>query len=76
MRVISFVISILDRFDPEYFFHFEQTKKMMLDKIAAQGAQVTVHGADWNAADELARSLVAADPTAVCITCFCCAVFA
>ena len=40
------------------------TKKIMLDKIAAQGAEVQVHGENWNAADELARELVAADPAA------------
>lgn len=37
------------------------TKKIMLDKIRAQGADVQVHGENWNAADELARELVAAD---------------
>lgn len=37
------------------------TKRIMLDKIRAQGAVVTVHGANWNEADELARSLVAAE---------------
>ena len=40
------------------------TKKIMLDKIRAQGADVQVHGENWNAADELARSLVDADPAA------------
>ena len=40
------------------------TKKIMLDKIRAQGAEVTVHGENWNAADELARECVAADPAA------------
>ena len=40
------------------------TKKIMLDKIRAQGAEVTVHGANWNEADGLARELVAADPAA------------
>ena len=36
----------------------------MLEKIRAQGAEVTVHGENWNAADELARSMLAADPSA------------
>ncbi|KAL1524820.1 hypothetical protein AB1Y20_019700 [Prymnesium parvum] len=40
------------------------TKPIMLDKIRAQGAEVTVHGANWNEADELARSMVAADADA------------
>ena len=40
------------------------TKKIMLDKIASQGAEVQVHGENWNAADELARELVASDPAA------------
>lgn len=40
------------------------TKRIMLDKIRAQGAEVTVHGANWNEADGLARELVAADPAA------------
>ena len=40
------------------------TKQIMLDKIRAQGADVTVHGANWNEADELARELVSADPAA------------
>jgi len=37
----------------------ETTKKIMLDKIKAEGAEVEVHGANWNAADERARQLVA-----------------
>jgi L-serine/L-threonine ammonia-lyase len=40
------------------------TKQIMLDKISAQGAEVQVHGENWNAADELARELVAADAAA------------
>jgi len=40
------------------------TKQIMLDKIRAQGADVQVHGANWNEADILARSLVDADTTA------------
>ena len=40
------------------------TKRIMLDKIRAHGADVTVHGANWNEADGLARELVAADPSA------------
>ena len=42
----------------------ETTKPIMLTKIRAQGAEVTVHGANWNEADELARELVAADSAA------------
>ena len=40
------------------------TKPIMLTKIRGQGAEVTVHGANWNEADELARELVAADSAA------------
>jgi L-serine/L-threonine ammonia-lyase len=29
----------------------ETTKKIMIDKIKAEGAEVEVHGANWNAAD-------------------------
>lgn len=39
----------------------ETTKAIMLDKIRAHGAHVTVHGANWNEADKLARSLLAED---------------
>ena len=42
----------------------ETTKPIMLRKIRAQGAEVTVHGANWNEADELAKQLVAADGAA------------
>ncbi len=34
------------------------TKPLMLDKMRAQDADVTIHGENWNAADELARTLV------------------
>ena len=40
------------------------TKPIMLDKIRAQGAEVRVHGENWNAADALARELVEADSAA------------
>ncbi len=40
------------------------TKRVMLDKIRQQGAEVEVHGANWNEADLLARKLVEADPAA------------
>ena len=40
------------------------TKPLMLEKIRSQGAEVQVHGANWNEADELARQLVASDPAA------------
>ena len=36
----------------------ETTKALMLDKLRAEGAEVIVHGADWNAANELAQELV------------------
>ncbi len=39
----------------------------MLDKIRAQGAEVEVHGDNWNAADALARQLVAEDASAAYI---------
>jgi hypothetical protein len=35
------------------------TKKIMLDKIKAEGAEVEMHGVNWNAADVRARQLVA-----------------
>ena len=44
------------------------TKPLMLDKIRAQGAKVTVHGENWNAADELARKMVAEDDKAAYIS--------
>jgi len=40
----------------------------MLDKIKAQGAKVMVHGENWNAADELARKMVAEDDKAAYIS--------
>jgi len=36
------------------------TKPIMIEKMRAHGAEVEVHGANWNAADELARELVGA----------------
>lgn len=36
----------------------ETTKQIVIDKLQSLGAQVTVHGENWNAADTLARSLV------------------
>lgn len=44
------------------------TKALMLDKIRAQGAEVTVHGENWNAADELARQMVREDEAAAYIS--------
>lgn len=35
----------------------ETTPKLMFDKIRREGAEVVVHGEDWNAADVLARQL-------------------
>ena len=40
------------------------TKPLMVEKIKAQGAEVQVHGANWNEADALARELVEAAPEA------------
>jgi len=37
------------------------TKALMVDKIRTAGAEVVVHGADWNAADAFARELVERD---------------
>lgn len=36
----------------------ETTKPMVIEKLRSLGAEVTVHGANWNSADELARKLV------------------
>ena len=36
----------------------ETTKQIVIDKLQALGADVTVHGANWNAADALARQRV------------------
>ncbi|KAG5190410.1 threonine dehydratase [Tribonema minus] len=44
------------------------TKKVMLDLIRAQGADVEVYGDNWNAADEKARAMVEADSTAAYIS--------
>lgn len=40
------------------------TKPLVIAKLESLGADVTVHGENWNAADRLARELVAADSTA------------
>ena len=37
------------------------TKALMLEKMKLHGAQVRVHGANWNEADELARKMVEED---------------
>jgi len=44
------------------------TKPIMLEKIRAQGAEVQVHGKNWNAADELARELCESDPEAAYVS--------
>jgi len=36
----------------------ETTKKMVIEKLRSLGAEVTVHGANWNSADALARQWV------------------
>ena len=40
------------------------TKPMVVDKLQSMGADVTIHGENWNAADLLARQRVDEDPTA------------
>ena len=42
----------------------ETTKPLVVEKLKALGAQVTIHGPNWNAADKLARHLVEGDPEA------------
>lgn len=42
----------------------ETTKPLVVAKLKALGAQVTIHGQNWNAADKLARHLVEGDPSA------------
>jgi L-serine/L-threonine ammonia-lyase len=42
----------------------ETTKPMVIAKLESLGAHVTVHGKNWNAADELAREKVVADSSA------------
>jgi L-serine/L-threonine ammonia-lyase len=42
----------------------ETTKSVVIDKLRSLGAEVTVHGVNWNEADKLARELVGADPSA------------
>jgi L-serine/L-threonine ammonia-lyase len=46
----------------------ETTKQLMIDKIRGAGAEVQVHGANWNEADVLARSLVEANPSAAYVS--------
>lgn len=48
----------------------ETTKAMMQAKIRATGADVVVHGKNWNEADELARKLVRENPEAQYISPF------
>jgi L-serine/L-threonine ammonia-lyase len=42
----------------------ETTKPLVVEKLQSLGAHVTIHGVNWNAADELARKLVAENPNA------------
>lgn len=46
----------------------ETTKPLVLKKLEALGAEVTVHGENWNAADKLARERVDADPSSAYIS--------
>lgn len=41
----------------------ETTKPLVVSKLKALGAEVTVYGENWNAADKLARQRVDEDPT-------------
>ena len=42
----------------------ETTKPLVVEKLKALGAHVTIHGPNWNDADQLARQLVENDPSA------------
>lgn len=42
----------------------ETTKAVVIAKLRSLGAEVTIHGKNWNEADKLARSRVDADPSA------------
>ena len=42
----------------------ESTKPIVVNKLKSLGADVTIHGKNWNAADELARKRVAEDAEA------------
>jgi L-serine/L-threonine ammonia-lyase len=42
----------------------ETTKPLVIEKLESLGAHVTVHGINWNAADQLARERVAQDELA------------
>lgn len=44
------------------------TKEMVIQKLKSLGAQVTVHGENWNAADLLAREMVEEDGAAAYIS--------
>lgn len=47
-----------------FVFSSETTKALVIEKLKSLGAEVEVHGVNWNAADKLARERVDADPTA------------
>jgi L-serine/L-threonine ammonia-lyase len=42
----------------------ETTKPLVVEKLESLGAHVTIHGVNWNAADELARQRVKENPNA------------
>ena len=46
----------------------ETTKPLVVAKLKALGAEVTIHGENWNAADQLARQRVEENPTSVYIS--------
>jgi L-serine/L-threonine ammonia-lyase len=46
----------------------ETTKPLVVARLRALGAELTIHGENWNAADELARQRVKEDPTAAYIS--------
>jgi L-serine/L-threonine ammonia-lyase len=46
----------------------ETTKQIVIEKLQSLGAKVKVYGENWNAADQLARKMVAEDETAAYIS--------
>jgi L-serine/L-threonine ammonia-lyase len=46
----------------------ETTKPLVVARLKELGAELTIHGENWNAADELARQRVKEDPTAAYIS--------
>lgn len=46
----------------------ETTKPLVIEKLKSLGAEVTVHGENWNAADLLAREMVDSNPNAAYVS--------